>query len=48
MFSIISNPVAAHQGAKRGKVTCVTCKLKKCVGRCKFEVVGCERPKNAA
>jgi hypothetical protein len=46
-FQIVPNRVAAHQD-KRGKVTCVTCKLKKCVGRCHFEVVDCPRTPKAS
>jgi hypothetical protein len=37
MFRIISK--AAGQKPQKGKVTCVTCNLKGCVGRCHFEVV---------
>jgi hypothetical protein len=37
MYVIMENRVAAH--GSKGKVTCVTCKLKKCVGRCHFERV---------
>ena len=37
MFAIIENRVASH--GTKGKITCVTCKLKKCVGRCHFEHV---------
>jgi hypothetical protein len=37
MFPILSTP-AAHAD-KKGKVTCLTCQLKKCVGRCRFEAM---------
>lgn len=40
-FSVISVP--ASPKAKKRKVTCVVCGLKKCVGRCHFERV--ERPR---
>jgi hypothetical protein len=52
MFAIIPNRMTAHNVAghtgKKGKVTCLTCKLKGCVGRCRFEVVDCPRPPKAA
>jgi len=35
-FTIISNSAAAAD-TKKGKVTCLTCKLKGCVGRCRFQ-----------
>jgi hypothetical protein len=47
MFTIVSHRAAAHSG-KNGKVTCITCKLKKCVGRCRFEVVGGGGPRPKA
>lgn len=34
----ITTHAAVQNGPKR-KVTCLTCKLKKCVGHCRFEVV---------
>ena len=34
--------------SKKGKVTCLTCKLKGCVGNCRFEVVDYPRPPKAA
>ena len=37
MFTILTDRVAAH--GSKGKITCVTCKLKKCIGRCRFENV---------
>jgi hypothetical protein len=33
---------------KPGKVVCITCKLKGCVGRCRFEVVASPHPPRAA
>ena len=44
IFPVVATPAAAH-GHKKGKVTCVTCKLKKCVGRCRFEKVACPPPR---
>lgn len=38
MFQVISSHTEAHQG-KKGKITCTTCKLKGCVGRCHFQAV---------
>jgi len=36
----ITNHAAGHDhDGPRRKVTCVTCKLKKCVGRCRWESV---------
>ena len=35
-FTIISNSAAAAD-TKKGKVTCLTCKLKGCVGHCRFQ-----------
>jgi hypothetical protein len=47
MFPILSNrPAANHR--KQGKVTCITCKLKGCVGRCRFEAVASPQPPKAA
>lgn len=37
MFQILSSP--ARHKPQKGKVTCVTCNLKGCLGRCHFEVV---------
>ena len=39
MFPILQTPGAAHN-AKTRKVTCLTGQLKKCLGHCRFEVVG--------
>ncbi len=47
MFPILTGPAAAHKG-KKGKITCLTCKLKGCVGNCRFQVVDCSRPPKAA
>jgi hypothetical protein len=37
----MSQVMASSTGRKpkKGKVTCVTCGLKRCLGRCQFEVV---------
>lgn len=42
IFPIVSNRAAAHKG-KKGKITCLTCKLKGCVGNCRFQVVDSPR-----
>jgi hypothetical protein len=47
MFPILSNHTAGHK-AKKPKVTCLTCKLKGCLGRCRFQAVDCSRPPKAA
>jgi hypothetical protein len=47
MFTIATNLVPAQE-SKRGKITCVTCKLKKCVGRCHFERIDVARTPKAA
>lgn len=47
MFTIITPRAVAHNGGKR-KVTCLTCKLKKCVGRCNFQPVECPQAPKAA
>lgn len=47
MFTIITGPVAAHNSNKK-KVTCLTCKLKGCVGHCRFQAVDSPRPPKAA
>jgi len=47
MFTIATNRVE-QQASKRGKITCVTCKLKKCVGRCHFERVSVPHTPKAA
>ena len=44
MFPVIANP-AAMQNARKVKITCATCKLRGCVGRCRFEPV--KGPKTA-
>ncbi|HEY1338178.1 MAG TPA: hypothetical protein VGF59_11745 [Bryobacteraceae bacterium] len=46
-FMIIPSQTASH-GSKKTKVTCLTCKLKGCVGRCRFQAVDCPRPPKAA
>jgi hypothetical protein len=47
IFPILSNRTFTHK-AKKGKITCLTCRLKGCVGKCRFEVVDCPRPPRAA
>jgi hypothetical protein len=51
MLAIIPNRETAHHIAahigKKGKVTCLTCKLKGCVGRCRFQVENCPRAPKA-
>lgn len=47
MLEILSSHTSDHK-RKKPKVTCTTCKLKKCVGRCQWEVVNRpESPKAA-
>ena len=49
MFQIVSIGTASHKAkGKNTKVTCVTCKLKKCIGKCRFEAASCPRPPRAA
>ncbi len=33
----VLQPHGKSSGSKKGKVTCTTCGLKKCLGRCHFE-----------
>ncbi len=43
MFHILPS----HTGLERhhkGRVTCITCQLKKCVGRCRWEFATCPQP----
>jgi hypothetical protein len=47
MFTIVTGPIASHD-SRKGKLTCATCKLKKCVGRCRFERVEAPRPGRVA
>jgi hypothetical protein len=42
MFPILSTHAAGYD-PKKTRVTCLTCKLKKCVGKCRFEAVACPR-----
>ena len=35
---------ATEQKRKKRTLTCVTCKLKQCVGRCRWEPAECPRP----
>jgi len=44
---VIPSHTADHKG-KRRKITCVTCNLKGCLGRCRFEMVTCPQPPKAA
>lgn len=46
-LSVISNSAPAHQG-KKGRVTCLTCKLTGCVGRCRFAVADVPQAPKAA
>jgi len=46
-LSITANHAAGSQGNK-GKVTCITCKLRGCVGKCRFQVVNTPQPPRAA
>ena len=46
-FTIVPPHTASHNDKKK-KVTCLTCKLKGCVGHCRFQVVDCPRPPKAA
>ena len=41
-LEITTDRVPAH-GSKKLKITCTTCALKKCVGRCHFERTGQDR-----
>jgi hypothetical protein len=38
MFHITPNQAASHK-PKKGKLTCLTCKLKGCVAQCRWEAV---------
>jgi hypothetical protein len=42
---IVSRHTAGY-GHPARKVTCTTCKLKKCVGNCRWEAVDCPREPN--
>jgi len=46
-LQVISNHPVAPKG-KRREITCLTCKLKGCLGHCRFEVVDSPRPPKAA
>jgi len=46
MFQVIANQTADHK--RRGRITCTTCDLKGCVGRCRFEAVKSPQPSKAA
>jgi hypothetical protein len=45
MLKVISNHLPER---KKGRITCLTCNLKGCVGRCRFQSVECSQPKKAA
>jgi hypothetical protein len=45
-FYVIPNHTASHK--QHQKVTCTTCSLKKCVGRCHFESVSRPPSRKAA
>ena len=47
MFQVIANPTADHKRKQR-KITCVTCDLKGCLGRCRFEAVSQPKTSKAA
>jgi hypothetical protein len=44
-FQIAASRTGGYDRPK-AKVTCVTCKLKKCVGNCRWETVECPRQQN--
>lgn len=46
MFAIVSGRNAALK-PRKGQLTCRTCKLRGCVGRCKWETVDCPQPTKA-
>ena len=46
-FYVIPNQTAGHKRKQQRRVTCVTCNLKQCVGRCRFEVAP-PKPSKAA
>jgi len=45
MFAVMAGPTAAAKPKGRKVLTCRTCKLKKCVGLCRWETVACPQPK---
>ena len=47
MLHVIPSHTADHK-RKKGKITCTTCQLKGCVGRCHFEAVKNPQPHKAA
>ena len=46
-FQILQPKLAGHTRPHQ-KVTCVTCQLKRCVGRCRWEPAGTPRPRKIA
>ncbi len=42
MLQILARPAPARTSPKR-KVTCLTCQLKGCVGKCRFEAMDSPR-----
>jgi hypothetical protein len=48
MFEVIATNSENARKGKKAKVTCTTCKLKGCVGRCHFEAVKGPRAPKAA
>jgi hypothetical protein len=47
MFPIVPRLISQHKPKER-RITCVTCRLQGCVGRCRFETVECPQPKKPA
>ncbi len=47
MFTIIPVQGSKHEHKKQ-KLTCLTCKFKKCVGRCQWEAADCPKPPRKA
>ena len=44
MLAVLPSHTAGHKPHNKGKITCSTCQLKKCVGRCRWEPADCSRP----
>ncbi len=44
---VLVKETAERKGKKR-KLTCLTCQLKGCVGKCRFEPAECPQPPRAA
>jgi hypothetical protein len=47
MLRVLSKRTTSRKSIK-GKVTCLTCRLQKCVGNCRFQVVNHPLPPKAA